>query len=198
MRRLPRLCAALWFISAPNRSETSLRRTSGRDIQNGTLTWTDWTDSHIHGCDTVRRQLPTYAEANNRHQQPGAEAQPNTGTVRVGRGLDGEGRKISRLDPRPRDGPGSSLSMTALEATPPLHHRPSFKAPPAPAPFLASQDPCQDPASQCHTHVPKLDFTSLRWKRKHLQICGFIRALRCQRGKSTQLGSIWFILIRRR
>lgn len=53
---------------------------------------------------------------------------------------------------------GSSLSVTALEATPPLHHRPSFEAPPAPAPFLASQDPCQDPASQCHTHVPKLDF----------------------------------------
>ena len=74
--------------------------------------------------------------------------------------------KNSRLGSEFRDVPGRFFLMAVPERTPrrPLHPCSCLASPklsPAEASFLASRDPCHDPVSQCHTHVFKLNFTSL-------------------------------------
>ncbi|KAH6987554.1 hypothetical protein BKA56DRAFT_274501 [Ilyonectria sp. MPI-CAGE-AT-0026] len=97
-----------------------------------------------------------------RQQQPAATAGSKPNSTPVSSGLNEacweSRRKIRDWIPGPGIPPAGFRPSLSLRPRP-LHLCPSSKLP-APAPLLASQDPCRDPASQCHTHVPKLDFTS--------------------------------------
>jgi hypothetical protein len=132
-------------------------------------------NSQVESTTLSRTQNPSATVTDVcRCQQPApaagycAEAQTQHRRRPAGRGLDGEDEK-SRLCPGFRDGPWRIQSWLFLNARPltPLHPLSKLQAPPPRSGvLLAQKDPCQDPASQCHTHVFKLDIKSSRWRRR--------------------------------